>query len=220
MEEAKQIIETKRPLPARNDDSHDILGTYQLVSNKKEMTVTPKSAEELLRILSYRHKVLLSARTDKAPGQFKDRNNRAGTSFFVDFNLVRGTLIKSFDLYRALEHPFSKAAYMMFVVSEVHPFRDGNGRIARVMMNAELVAAGQSKIIIPTVYRDDYMGVLKKLTQQQAADPYIRMLQRAHEFSSAIYGEDMNEMQHYMERCDAFLEHQKGKLKIIPRENM
>ena len=29
---------------------------------------------------------------------------------------------------------------MMFLVSEVHPFVDGNGRIARIMMNAELVA--------------------------------------------------------------------------------
>ncbi|GAI76162.1 unnamed protein product, partial [marine sediment metagenome] len=28
---------------------------------------------------------------------------------------------------------------IMFVISEIHPFLDGNGRIARVMMNAELV---------------------------------------------------------------------------------
>jgi Fic family protein len=29
---------------------------------------------------------------------------------------------------------------MMFLVCEVHPFDDANGRLARVMMNAELVA--------------------------------------------------------------------------------
>lgn len=219
IDEAKQIIETQRPLAARNEDSHDILGTYQLVSNKKEMTTTPKSAEEFLKILSYRHKVLLSARIDKSPGQFKDKNNRAGSTVFVDFNLVKGTLIKSFDLYRALHHPFSKAAYLMFVLSEIHPFKDGNGRIARVMMNAELVKENQSKIIIPTVYRDDYMGVLKKLTHRQIAEPYIRMLQRAQEFSSTIYGNDMNEMQRHLERCGAFMEPKNGKLKIITRGN-
>jgi len=218
IDEAKQIIETQKPLPARNDDSHDILGTYQLLSNKKEMMITPKSTEDLLGILSYRHKILLSARTDKSPGQFKDKNNRAGSTVFVDFNLVRGTLIKSFDLYRALQHPFSKAAYMMFVISEVHPFRDGNGRIARVMMNAELVSEGQGKIIIPTVYRDDYMGVLKKLSHQQVHAPYIRMLQRANDFSENIFGDDMDEMQEHLEKCNAFLDHKEGKLKIIPRE--
>lgn len=30
-------------------------------------------------------------------------------------------------------------------VSEVHPFADGNGRTARIMMNAELIAAGQER---------------------------------------------------------------------------
>jgi hypothetical protein len=34
---------------------------------------------------------------------------------------------------------------MMFLVSEVHPFADGNGHIARIMMNAVLVAAGENR---------------------------------------------------------------------------
>ena len=120
--------------------------------------------------------------------EFKDKNNRAGDTFFVDKDLVRGTLIKGFDFYRNLIEPFAKAAYMMFLVSEVHPFLDGNGRIARVMMNAELVKARQTRIIIPTVYREDYMGALRKLTRQQSPAPYIRMLARAQQFSATING--------------------------------
>ncbi len=217
IDEAKQIIETNQPLPARNQDSHDVLGTYQLVSNRQEMSITPQSSEELLNLLSYRHKILLSAREDKNPGSFKDKNNFAGSTAFVDFNLVKGTLIQSFDYYKALEHPFSKATYMMFVLSEVHPFLDGNGRVARVMMNAELVKEGQSKIIIPTVFRDDYLGTLRRLTRQGDTDPYIRMLQRSQEFSENIFGDDMNEMQDYLIQCNAFLEHTEAKLKVIPR---
>lgn len=57
-------------------------------------------------------------------------------------------------------NPIARAIYMMFLVTEVHPFDDGNGRIARIMMNAELVNGGSSKIIIPTVYREDYMLAL------------------------------------------------------------
>jgi fido (protein-threonine AMPylation protein) len=33
----------------------------------------------------------------------------------------------------------------MFLISEAHPFNDGNARIARIMMNAELVAGGHSR---------------------------------------------------------------------------
>ncbi len=84
------------------------------------------------------------------------------------------------------------------------------------MMNAELVKGKQSKIIIPAVFRDDYMGALRKLTKQGDSRPYIRMLQRAHEFSSIIFGEDMDEMQEYLTQCNAFLEPAEAKLKIIP----
>ena len=214
VEEARQIIQTQKPLPARNEDSHDILGTYQIVSNRKEMSTIPGSPEELLDILKYRHKVLLSARISKKPGEFKDKNNFVGQTAFVDVGLVKGTLIKSFDLYQALNHPFARAAYMMFIISEIHPFLDGNGRIARVMMNAELVKANQSKIIIPTVYRDDYLGALRKLTRQRDPKAFIQMLSRIHEFSATIVNDDMDGMQTQLEVSNAFLEHTEGKLII------
>jgi hypothetical protein len=215
LEEAKRIIDTNKPLFSRNDDSHDVLGTYKIVSSKKEMHIVPSNADEFLKILSYRHKILLSSRISVHPGEFKDKNNRAGSTEFVDYNLVRGTLIKSFEYYKTLQHPFAKAAYMMFVLSEVHPFTDGNGRIARVMMNAELCHKEQSKIIIPTVYRDDYLGTLRKLTKQGDPASYLRMLQRAHEFSASVHGNNYHEVYLHLKKSNAFLEHTEGKLKII-----
>ena len=217
VDEAKQIIITNIPLAARNEDSHDILGTYHIVSSKLEMSTTPATSNEFLEILMYRHRILLSAREQKNPGQFKDKNNFAGSTAFVDFNLVKGTLIQSFDFYRALSHPFAKAAYIMFVLSEVHPFLDGNGRIARIMMNSELVNGNQSKIIIPTVYRDDYIDALRKLTRQGDPAPYISMLNRAHAFSENIYGDDMDEMQKILIDTKAFFDHTEGRLTIIQR---
>lgn len=218
LEDAKKIIETETPMPDRDEDSHYILGTYKLVSNREEMNITPGKPEELLEILLYRHKVLMSARTSKKPGQFKDKNNRAGDTHFVDHTLVKGTLIKGFDFYQALTAPFAKAAFMMFLISEVHPFLDGNGRTARVMMNAELVKQGQSKIIIPTVYRDDYMLALRKLTRQQDSSPYVRMLMKAHVFSSTITSDNMVGMEKHLEESNAFKEHDKAKLKIITED--
>jgi hypothetical protein len=217
VDEAKQIISTSTPLPARDEDSHDVLGTYQIVSNRKEMSLQPKDGDDLLRLLRERHAVLISARTSKNPGVFKDKNNRAGNTEFVDWQLVTGTLKKGFDWYQLLQHPFAKAAYMMFLISEVHPFLDGNGRTARIMMNAELGAKGLSKIIIPKVYREDYMGALKKLTKQRDGDAYIRMLLRAWELSSNVYDESLDAMERYLTDCYAFLEPKKGQLKIVPK---
>ena len=219
IEEAKSIIQTETPIPNRDEDSHDILGTYKLVSNQKEMSTTPSNPEELLNILQYRHQILLPARNSKNPGQFKDKNNRAGETHFVDHSLVKGTLIKSFDYYQALQEPFAKATYIMFIVSEIHPFLDGNGRIARVMMNAELVKANQARIIIPTVYRDDYLGALRKLTRNDDPKVYIRMLQRAQEFSATLKTDNIDELENHLKLSNAFKEHDEAKLKIIKLHN-
>jgi len=100
-------------------------------------------------------------------------------------------------------------------LNSTHPFLDGNGRIARVMMNAELVSANQSKIIIPNVFREDYILSLRRLTKQHDPEPYIRMLSRAHEFSSTIYGKSMDEIQFKLEQSNAFLLPEEGQLRII-----
>ena len=215
LKDARLIIENDTPMPSRDEDSHDVLGTYKLVSNRQEMSIIPNCSEHLLEILLYRHKVLMSARTSKRPGEFKDKNNRAGETHFVDHSLVKGTLIKGFDFYQALTHPFARAAYIMFLISEVHPFLDGNGRLARVMMNAEFVNQSQTKIIIPTVYRDDYIGVLRKLSRQMDPTAYLRMLERAHEFSATITGDDIDIIEKHLEACNAFKESDQAKLKII-----
>jgi fido (protein-threonine AMPylation protein) len=214
IEEAKKIIDTDTPLLARNEDSHDILGTYKIVSNQMEMMVVPKNADELLAILRYRHQVLMQARHDKKPGQFKDINNRAGSTFFVDHQLVNGTLIQGFAFYNALDHPFAKAIFMMFMISEVHPFLDGNGRIARIMMNAELVHQNATKIMIPTVFREDYMGALRKMTRQSEPETYIKMMLRAQAFSASIQTNGFEAMKKYLSDCNAFEHHDNAKLTL------
>jgi fido (protein-threonine AMPylation protein) len=213
--EAKKIIDTGIPLPARDNDSHDILGTYQIVSNKTEMSKVPDSAEEFINLLQERHRVLLSSRVEKNPGKFKERNNRAGNTFFVDYKLVRGTLMKGFDYYKVLTDPFARAAYMMFMVSEVHPFDDGNGRIARVMMNTEFTYNTKTKIIIPTVFREDYLLTLKKLTNEDDSEPYINMFSKAHKFSEKLNFENYDDLYKYLEDHNAFFESDEGKHLIV-----
>lgn len=204
IEEARTIIETGQALPARNPDSHDVLGTFQLVASRREMRRTPSSSEELIELLQDRHRILMAARPDRNPGMFKMQNNHAGDTHFVDCTLVRGTLRKGYEFYQAIEHPFAKALFMMFMISEVHPFNDGNGRISRIMMNSELVAADQSKIIIPTVFREDYLNALRRLTRKGDPSVVIRALSRVRQFSANITGDDFEISRKYLESCNAF----------------
>jgi hypothetical protein len=158
VEEAAAIVFENKIPTARPQDALDILGTYRIVAGPKEMVQTPKTFTEFERLLKRRHAQIMQARPDKAPGRYKADANRAGGTMFVVPELVRGTLEQGFKAYKSLATPFQRAVFMMFLVAEVHPFVDGNGRIARIMMNAELVAAGEQRIIIATVYRATYLS--------------------------------------------------------------
>ena len=183
IEEAEEIVFEGRIPKNRPKDAHDILGTFRIVSDPNEMRRVPDTPENFERILKERHATLMKNRPESLPGIFKDQPNRAGNTIFVDPEYVMGTLEQGFQLYRDLPDGLARAIFLMFLVTEVHPFRDGNGRIARILMNAELCASTVSTIIIPTVYREDYMGALRAMTRRNRGDPLIRMLVRAHEFS-------------------------------------
>lgn len=105
----------------------------------------------------------------------------------------------------------------MFLISEVHPFPDGNGRIARIMTNAELLAEGQHRVIIPTVYREDYLLALRSLTRQGRTDPFLRMLDRAQEFVSRIDFQDLDAALETLRTANAFSEPSEARL-IMPPE--
>jgi hypothetical protein len=44
------------------------------------------------------------------------------------------------------------------------------------MMNAELAAAGEERIVIPTVYRSHYLSALKALSQNGRAEPLFELV--------------------------------------------
>jgi Fic family protein len=102
---------------------------------------------------------------------------------FVAPDLVLGTLEKGYESIMSAATPANRAALAMFVVAEVHPFTDGNGRTARLAMNLFLTEAGLTRIIVPTVYRDDYISALKAMSGNSLPTPLIRMLGRAARFS-------------------------------------
>lgn len=186
LDEAVAVVYDGKQVPGRADDSHDLLGTYQIVSDLVQMTTLADTPHEFLELLRSRHATIMGGRPDKRPGVFKETANRAGNSLFVLPGLVAGTLSAGWEGLARLDTSFERAVYMMFLVSEVHPFDDGNGRLARVMMNAELVSGEQARIIIPTVFRDDYLGGLRLLTRDSDASVLIKVLRFGHDYTARI----------------------------------
>jgi hypothetical protein len=183
IEEAHDIVVQGRPLQYREDDSHDILGTYRAILESKANPIVRQRFEDFAKQLQDWNREVIESRQSKTPGEFKTESNRAGNTIFVAPDLVVGTLEKGYELIMSAATPENRAALAMFVVAEVHPFTDGNGRTARLAMNLFLTEAGLTRIIIPTVYRDDYISALKAMSTNSLPTPLIRMLGRAARFS-------------------------------------
>lgn len=105
----------------------------------------------------------------------------------------------------------------MFVVTEVHPFIDGNGRTARLAMNCMLSASKLSRIIIPTVYREDYLLPLKALSHHRHAEPLLSALQRIQRWTAAFdYSQPRPALREALARCNAFQENLRNYKLLFP----
>jgi hypothetical protein len=189
----------------RFEDAHDVLGTFEVIDDPAKRGRVPADGAEFVEQLRADHAVILGNRPAADPGRFKERANRAGGTSFVHPDLVNGTLIEGFRHYLALPEGFPRAVFMMFLIAEVHPFTDGNGRTARVFMNAEMTAAGLQRIVIPISYRDDYLQGLRAISLGGDPKPLVRVLEFAQRYGAGIDWSDLRGAERMLAATNAFV---------------
>lgn len=204
VDQALNIVFKNEMPQNRPKDAHDIRGTYEIVGNPVEMRRDYPTFDAFLSVLRARHTHIMHDRIEVSPGLFKSENNQAGSTLFVAPPLVLGTLRRGFEFLTSLQDPMARALFVMFVVAEVHPFNDGNGRVARAMMNGELLRADQTRIFIPSVFRNEYVGGLKRLTNHDDPSAFTRILEYAQRFVSRIRFEDLDQARDLLRRAWAF----------------
>lgn len=203
IDEAEDIVFLNKKIIHRHADSHDVLSHFYLANDFFEMSKTPTTAQALIEILKSRHHFLMKERPEKNPGEFKTRANKAGNTYFVEPKEVVGTLIQGFDIYQWLAPGMPRALFMQFLISEIHPFEDGNGRLARVMMNAELVQAGFFKMIIPTVQLENYLNGLRRASRDHYFQTFCKVLDQAQAYVQSISWDDYTQVREKIEQDQA-----------------
>ena len=200
IDEAEKIVFEKTTINNRHQDSHDVLSVFGVVSDYSEMCVVPSSPEELINLLKERHALIMSERPEKRPGEFKVEPNKAGGTSFVLPEHVEGTFTQAFPIYQSLPAGLPRAIFMQFLVAEVHPHDDGNGRLSRIMLNAELVANEEHKIIIPTVHRESYLNGLRQATRSGKFRTLTKVFANMQAYTESIDWSDYGEARDTLER--------------------
>jgi Fic family protein len=71
----------------------------------------------------------------------------------------------------------SSASEAHYRLVTIHPFADGNGRTARLLMNLLLLRAGWPPVVIAPEHRPDYLDALELRQTSGAAEPYLAFMQ-------------------------------------------
>ena len=180
------VIPANRPA-----DAHDVLGTFRLVSDADRDEAPAEERRSLSRCPAATPSHHHGRPAGKGPGCVQGPAQQGRCTIFVAPEDVHGTLLEGFRIYQRLTEPLHRAIFMMFLVSEVHPFADGNGRVARVMMNAELAAAQPGPCFDP----DEFIARTMSRPCGRSArtlgprEPIIKTLVFAQRYVDAVAGQ-------------------------------
>ena len=97
-------------------------------------------------------------------------------AFFRWYGAARGAL-----------HPVEFAARVHADFVNIHPFKDGNGRTARLIMNFELMRVGFPTVIVPVDARPDYYRNLDIAATQGDYLPFVMQIAELAQKSFAPY---------------------------------
>jgi hypothetical protein len=90
--------------------------------------------------------------------------------------IVGDAMTAVFDLIENEPHAFVRAVLGHWLVGYVHPLPDGNGRIARFVMNALFAGGGYPWTVIRVESRSDYLSALEKASVDNDLAPFAAFI--------------------------------------------
>jgi len=212
----------KDHIEARNDaEAFDLM--MELVKSKKKI-----SQEIIQQIHEFIMKGIL-----KNPGQYRTENVRITGAKINPPSYLK--IVKLMDDYiqgieRLKLHTIKKAAFIHHEFVRIHPFIDGNGRVARLLTNFYLITNGYPPIVIQKEDRKKYYKTLNKADQGDLSNFATFIARSVNEsiqyyLSSFIDEERLESLSELSKKSDYSQEYlslraRQGKLDAVKIENI
>jgi Fic family protein len=90
---------------------------------------------------------------------------------------VREAMPVLFELLKNEPKAAVRAILGHFMFVYIHPYMDGNGRIARFLLNTQLISGGYPWVTVPVERRQDYMNALEKASADGEIDEFAEFIQ-------------------------------------------
>ena len=176
--ETKVVIEdgltiNGKPMKDHLETLGHALAFNELLELAKSDTITEENIKNL-------HKIFYAKIDSDNAGNYRQKPVIV-TGADVDFPLPKELDDKMKEFIEKLPqlkeklHAVEYAAMIHALFVNIHPFIDGNGRVARLIMNLALLQAGYNITIIPPVVRADYIRALQD-SNHNNFQPFINFI--------------------------------------------
>ena len=151
-------------------NAYDLL--FDIAQNEKDIT-----EQTILKL----HHMLYNNIDEAKSGKYRDCNVLiTGSEYELPKHDKLSELMQEFcaeiPVKKENLHPVEFSAWLHERLVSIHPFIDGNGRTARLIMNLALLQAGYNIITIPPVVRNDYIFGLQEAQLKNNIQPFTNFI--------------------------------------------
>ncbi|MDR1626916.1 MAG: Fic family protein [Spirochaetia bacterium] len=137
------------------------------------------------------HKIIVKNISDTDAGHYRNENAMITGAAHIPPSAIKipGLMAEFMEWYYGHKSKLSiveLAGWVHYKIVYIHPFIDGNGRTARLLMNLVLLQNGYPPAVILNIDRKKYYRVLKEADREQY-DNYFNFIGRSIERSLLIY---------------------------------
>lgn len=158
-------------------EAFEILDHFEAYDYMLSIVGQPLSEKNLKELHRLCTKNTLAYRThgEGVPGEYTTTDMAAGDTVFGDHvELVARVpeLLKATQeaMDKQETHPVVIAARFHCFFEYLHPFRDGNGRVGRLMANLILLTMGHPMVIIPSEDKSEYIRALQMYRKERTTE--------------------------------------------------
>ena len=129
-------------------------------------------------------------------GQYKTAPNNVKTTtgeihYYTAPEQVHSEMSDLIDWYRdqdaSRQHPIVVAATFHYQFVRIHPFDDGNGRMARLLMNMILIGHGYTLAIVEKDVRDRYIREIEEVARTESLSHFIEFIASRCEYTLRLH---------------------------------
>ncbi|MEW9677331.1 Fic family protein [Lentibacillus sp. L22] len=138
------------------------------------------------------HRLILKGINDAYAGNYRDQQvfisgakHTPPAPFLIKEQMEK--LMNWYEQETKQLHPVTRGAMLHAIFVGIHPFIDGNGRTARLLLNLELMKDGFPPVVIKVENRLGYYEALDKAHTQKVYDDFIQLVAKEVEDSLDLY---------------------------------